>query len=155
MRFPIAAAFALASASSLSAQTTTATPADFTYATPLPGVWTYSAIAGGSEATFRDSGARPQLVLRCMRAARQVTVSKPASGDAPYLVVWTSSMSRSVPASFDPATARVSATLAAYDALLDAMVFSRGRIAVSMSGSAALVVPAWPEVTRVVEDCRA
>jgi len=45
--------------------------------------------------------------------------------------------------------------LPAYDGLLDAMSFSRGRIAVTVSGTPMLVVPAWPEVARVVEDCRA
>jgi hypothetical protein len=38
--------------------------------------------------------------------------------------------------------------------LLDAMVFSRGRFAISMPGSPALVVPAGTEVAHVVEDCR-
>ena len=49
---------------------------------------------------------------------------------------------------------RVAADLAANDALLDAMAISRGRIVVSMPGMAALVMPAWPEAARAVEDCR-
>jgi hypothetical protein len=69
--------------------------------------------------------------------------------------VWTSSNSLSIPASFDPLTNRISASLPAYDGLLDAMSFSRGRISVTVSGTPMLVVPAWPELARVVEDCRA
>jgi hypothetical protein len=40
------------------------------------------------------------------------------------------------------------------DALLDSIAFSRGRFAVSASGTPALVLPAGPEIGRVVEDCR-
>jgi hypothetical protein len=48
----------------------------------------------------------------------------------------------------------VSAELGAYDPLLDAIASSRGRIGISTSGLAALVVPPWSEVGRVIEDCR-
>ena len=41
------------------------------------------------------------------------------------------------------------------DPVLDAMVFSRGRFAVEAPGTPLLVVPAWPEPARVIEDCRA
>jgi hypothetical protein len=70
------------------------------------------------------------------------------------LWVWTSSQVKSVPAAFDAASARVSAEMAPFDPLLDAIAFSRGRIGFSTSGLAAMVVPPWGEVGRVVEDCR-
>jgi hypothetical protein len=44
--------------------------------------------------------------------------------------------------------------LGARDALVDAIGFSRGRFVVEGGGLAALVVPAWPEILRVAEDCR-
>jgi hypothetical protein len=43
---------------------------------------------------------------------------------------------------------------AAGDGALDQIAFSRGRFAVEAPGLASLIVPAWPEVTRVIEDCR-
>ena len=46
------------------------------------------------------------------------------------------------------------AELAASDPLLDAIAFSRGRFAVDVPGTAPVYVPAYPEITRVVEDCR-
>lgn len=49
---------------------------------------------------------------------------------------------------------RLVAQLTADDPLLDAMAFSRGRFAVQVAGRAPLVIPAWPELARVVEDCR-
>ena len=154
MKFAIAAAFAALSASSLPAQTAPpAPPVDFTYAIPLVGSWTYAGAVG--EATFLNSSAMPQLTVRCDRAARRVILSKPGTGAAPFLNIWTSSAARDVPASFDPATKRITIQLGAYDPLLDALAFSRGRFAIVASGTPALVLPAWPEIARVVEDCRA
>jgi hypothetical protein len=148
---------ALLSASSLGAQTASTTSQTIApqFVTPLPGNWTYTSVPDGSEARFGDSSALPQLILQCARSTRRITIAKPATGAAPFMVVWTSSISRSIPASFDPLTKRISVSLPAYDALLDAMTFSRGRIAVTVSGTPTLVVPPWPEVARVVEDCRA
>jgi hypothetical protein len=34
------------------------------------------------------------------------------------------------------------------------MAFSRGRFAIETAGLPTLYVPSWPEVSRVVEDCR-
>ena len=155
MRGTIAAAFALTAASSLHAQAAAPTPAvDFSIATPLSGSWTYAATADGSEATFLDSNARPQLIFHCTRLSRQVTIAKPATTAAPLLSLWTTSQARNLPASFNPATYRLSAAVPAFDPLLDAIAFSRGRFAVSVSGTTALVVPAWEEPARVIEDCR-
>src|SRR3954471_9525537 len=100
MKVSIAVALAaLAAPSPLIAQTTSVDPS---YAVPLPGGWSYAAAPDGSEAIYRDASARPQLVLHCTRATRQVRISKPATGAAPFMIIWTSSMTRSVPASFDP-----------------------------------------------------
>jgi hypothetical protein len=149
MSVRFAAALALAAVSPLHAQATMAT------ATPLPGNWSFTATAGGSEATFSDTSGRAQLTLRCTRATRRVTVSKPASAGASALAFWTSSLTRNVAAAFDPATGRISAELTMMDPLLDAMVMSRGRFAVTVAGTPSLVLPPWPEIARVVEDCRA
>ena len=76
---------------------------------------------------------------------------KPAA--APTLTVWTSALSRTLPARF-LGTKELVADLTATDPLLDAMAFSRGRFATAASGAPMLTVPSAPEVTRVVEDCR-
>jgi hypothetical protein len=149
----IAAALALLASSSLAAQGAPVAT-DLSYAQPIAGTWTYAASAGGSEATFANASAQPQLTIRCTRSVRQITISKAASAAAPFLWVWTSSQSRNLPASYDAASARVGAQLAAFDPLLDAMAASRGRIGFATSGLAALVVPPWGEVGRVIEDCR-
>jgi len=151
MRLPIAAALALIAASSLDAQTAMQ---DLGTATPVAGTWTYSSTSEGSEASFVNASALPQLVIRCVAATRRIGISKPASAAAPFLNVWTSAQTRALPASFNPTTQRLSAEVAGYDPLLDAIAFSRGRFGVSVVGQPALVLPAWAEPARVIEDCR-
>jgi hypothetical protein len=153
MKLPLLAALALIAPSALHAQAAPAV-ADLTTAMPAPGNWTYGPVTGGTEAIYSDNSGRPQLWLHCTRATRQVTVSKPAAAAAPSISIWTSTMVRAVPASFKPATGRLNIEIASYDPLLDAMAFSRGRIGFSVGSQAALVVPPWEEVARVVEDCR-
>jgi hypothetical protein len=148
MRFVIAAALALTSASPLAAQ-------DVGTAVPIAGSWSYAATGGGSEARFADGSGNPQLWMHCTRATRRVTIAKTASAAAPVLNVWTSSLTRSVPASFNPATARLTIELAPFDPLLDAIATSRGRVGFSAGTQPALVVPPWAEASRVIEDCRA
>jgi hypothetical protein len=151
MRFPIVAALALIAPTSLLAQ---AIP-DLSTATPIAGNWTYAATADGSEARFVNASAIPQLFVHCTRATRRVSIAKPASAAAPFLNVWTSSLTRSVASSFNPATGRLTIDLAATDPLLDAIASSRGRVGFAVAGQPPLVVPVWAEAARVVEDCRA
>lgn len=157
MKVFIPAALALVAASSLHAQAAP-TPAPVTVPTldlgtaaPVEGNWVYST----SEATFRNASALPQLTIQCTVASRQVTISKPASGTAPFLGIWTSAETRNLPASYNPATGRLSTTVSAYEPFLDKIAFSRGRFGVIVAGQPALVIPAWAEVGRVIEDCRA
>jgi len=129
--------------------------ADYSLAQPVAGAWSYSVIAGGSEARFTGATGVVQLALRCVTAARRVTISKAAPAPAPSLFVWTSGAKRTFTApGFDAAAGRLNVQLAANDPLLDAMAFSRGRLAVGAGAGPALVVPSWPELDRVVEDCR-
>jgi hypothetical protein len=148
MRFAIAAAFALAAASSSHAQ-------DLNTATPIAGNWSYAATTDGSEAVFANAAGNPQLWVHCTRATRRVSIAKPATGAAAFINVWTSSQTQSLASSFNPATGRLTIDVAATDPLLDAIVSSRGRIGFTVTGQPPLVVPAWAEAARVIEDCRA
>ena len=151
MRALFAAALALLVSAALHAQTAIA---DLGTATPIAGTWNYTAGATASEASFLNQSALPQLTIRCTKATRRVTILKPATGAAATMTLWTSSAVRAVPASFNPLTNRISIELVSNDPLLDALAFSRGRIGVTVAGGPSLVVPAWPEVAHVVEDCR-
>lgn len=48
----------------------------------------------------------------------------------------------------------VSASLAPRDPILDAIAYSRGRFMLELPGNPPLYLPSWPELTRVIEDCR-
>ena len=150
--FALAAASALPWVPSASAQV----PAQIEIETvqPISGDWTYRAIAGGSEADFIDASAVVRLQIKCTRSNRLVSIIRtgvPAA--APTLSIWTTALSRTVPARF-LATKELVADLASTDPLLDSIAFSRGRFATAASGAPMVAVPSAPETTRVIEDCR-
>ena len=128
---------------------------DFSNSPMTPGDWTYRAVAGGSEASFVDRGGHARMIVTCGKVTRLVTLSRISTAPASSLSFWTTSTPRDLPARFDVNAQRVIAQVGAQDPLLDAIVFSRGRFAVSMPGSPALVLPVGTEVDHVVEDCRA
>src|SRR5258705_13416489 len=111
MKVFIAAAFALAAASSLPAQTTVQTAApppatpDFTYAIPIAGSWTFAPAPDGSAATFLNASAMPQLTVRCVRSTRRGGILKPGGVAGPVFHVWASTERRRGPGGFGPAAA--------------------------------------------------
>jgi hypothetical protein len=71
------------------------------------------------------------------------------------MTVRTSAGTRSLPLSLQAEPrAYVWSALPATDRLLDQIAFSRGRFTVEVPGTQMLVIPAWAEPARVVEDCR-
>jgi len=148
MKLQIAAALALFITASAIAQ-------GVSTATPIAGDWSYAPAADGSEAAFANGSGSQQLFVHCTRATRRVTIARPAAVAATSMRVWTSSLERSVPSSFNPATGRLTIDLANFDPLLDAIVSSRGRVAFTVGTQPSLVVPPWAELARVIEDCRA
>ena len=153
LRPMLAALIALAPAPAIAAQAV-APAVDFSTARIAPGSWTYQATSAGSAARFVDSTGTARLVLECTRATRRVTVSRTSATPAPSIFLWTSSAARSLPVRFEANAMRVTAQLPAFDNLLDGIAFSRGRIAVATTVPEVLVVPAWPEPARTIEDCR-
>ena len=163
MRFAVAAAFAL-NPTPPSAVQTSVTPAsalpatenvDLVSLTPMSGTWNYESSADGSAATFSNQSGFIQVWIHCSRATRHVIIARPAAAAAPFVSVSSSSLTRNVPASFNSETGRLTIDLAPYDPLLDAIATSRGRISFGVQGQTQLVVPAWAEPGRVIEDCRA
>ena len=128
---------------------------DFSYWPVSPGRWTYRAVTGGSEAAFVDGAGATRMVIACGKLTRLVTLSRISAAPASSLSFWTSSDSRNLASRFDQPSGRIIAQVGGMDPLLDAIAFSRGRFAVSMPGSPALVLPAGIEIAHVVEDCRA
>jgi hypothetical protein len=119
-----------------------------------PGDWRYGPVAGGSAARFGDTASEPRFALTCSGPSRiELVRYGPFSADAP-MTVRTESATRTLAGV--PATDRgaLRAVISASDPLLDAMAFSKGRFAIEAGSAPPLYLPSWPEVTRVIEDCR-
>src|SRR3954452_21845266 len=115
MKYPyLAAALTLALSPSLHAHTAAPAPTaalsakpavtDYSTATALGGDKAYASTADGSEATFANASAQPQVTLRCTRLSRRVSILKLASGAAQFMTIWTSTQTKNAPASFNPTT---------------------------------------------------
>ncbi len=115
-----------------------------------PGYWDYRRSSGVSTATYgtEDPGL---VVLWCPApGTMRLMVTGAVPGPA---TIRTTAITRTL-ALRDVGTGGIGAVLAATDPLLDAIGFSRGRFVVEQPGRPPLVLPAWAEVERVVEDCR-
>lgn len=119
-----------------------------------PGTWTYRRDDRGSVAMFGQPGADALAVLRCDLSNRRLFLSRAGAAAEPFTVRTTSATRLLQTGATGGEPAYVAAVLPATDPLLDAIAFSRGRFALEQAGVAPLVLPAWAEVGRVIEDCR-
>lgn len=103
-----------------------------------------------------------QLTIRCEMGSHSLTVSRAGSsspdqivgqmtihtsfGDVQWPVVAGQAPGASTPYALS--------TRAAVDGTFDKMAYSRGRFAIEAPGTQPISVPAWAEVSRVIEDCR-
>jgi hypothetical protein len=125
-------------------------PADWRDRPYTPGDWSYARSGALSEARYGEAGALPRLALTCDPRSGQVRLTWPGMSGG-TLVVRTSDGDASLQAG--SSDAGLQAVLPARDPLLDRMAFSRGRFLLQANGQE-LVVPSWPEISRVIEDCR-
>lgn len=133
-----------------------APPADWRDAPITPGNWSYESGAGGSAAQFGSDAAAPLVSLRCEQTAGRIALHRAGAAPGPLpLTITTSTLTRAFTATPEAGgTPQLSLAFAPRDAVLDAMAFSRGRFVIEVAGLPTLYLPAWPEVGRVIEDCR-
>jgi len=125
---------------------------DWHDAPATPGNWHWSMEGGQSVARFAEGA----LVLSCSRAEGTITLLRAGfgQGQVPMTIMTDDGahpLSGTPQAGPPPA---IAVAFSARDPLLDAMGFSRGRFAVEVAGLPTIYVPSWPEVSRVIEDCR-
>lgn len=117
-----------------------------------PGDWTWGMEGNRSVARFANG----VLALSCDPTARTVTLLRQGTGrgavPVTIRVVDSAHSMNGTPVAGPPPA--IAVTFRATDSTLDAMAFSRGRFAVETAGLPTLYVPSWPEVSRVIEDCR-
>lgn len=133
-----------------------AAPADWRDAAQTAGTWRWALEGGNSAASFGVAGFTPVVLMVCERAKARVILmrSGAASAAVPMAVRTTTTMR---PLASDPAISPpgwLALALPARDPLLDGIAFSRGRFAFEAAGLETLYLPAWPELSRVIEDCR-
>jgi len=128
-----------------------ATVADWANAPLTPGGWVYHRTASNarSRATFGPRGA-PLFEIACTNQGNIALFRHGATAGA--ITVRTSATLKQMTG--NALAAGLSVAVPEDDAILDAMAFSRGRYAIEAPRVATIIVPAWPELARVVEDCR-
>lgn len=120
-----------------------------------PGTWRYQGQSARTEAVFVGSNDAPLMRLRCVAESgrKGMVLSLPESGAArPLVTIRTQKATKTWEA--QPAGRETLLALDARDPVLDAMAFARGRFAIEAAGLPPLYLPSWPEVSRVIEDCR-
>ncbi len=132
------------------------TPSGWLDAPLTPGDWQYVSSGTATRAVFGEANRDASFIIACEPANRQVKLWRAGTNPrATSMHVTSTEADRTLPAgAVTGANDFTVATLQPYDPILDAMIFSRGRIAVQVPGLAALYLPSWPEIARVVEDCR-
>lgn len=121
-----------------------------------PGDWTYRPEQGGSAILYGEPASDAVFVMRCDRSQRTVYLDRAgeSSGERP-MRIRTETMDSTLSARpIGEQLPYMRASVPASSSLLEAMAFSKGRFAVNVEGLPPLYLPAWPEVTRVIEDCR-
>lgn len=125
-------------------------PADWRDRALTSGDWSYRRTATGGEALYGNDPAAPRLALRCVRASGQVLLAWPGVATATLAIRTTETAATRTG---QLTTTELQLAFPARDPLLDQMAFSRGRFMLT-AGTATLILPSWPEIARVIEDCR-
>ena len=125
------------------------------------GDWSYQRTAAGSIARFGQRGEPPLLTFRCDLATKRIFVGRatslpPAQISGQMRIHTTYSVTDWPVADGQSVNmaGQVVAVRTAGDGTFDHISFSRGRIGVEAPGARQIAVPRWPEMSRVIEDCR-
>ncbi len=113
-------------------------------------------VGGRSTATFSGTSGAAMVTLSCDRAQGRVLLARTGAAATALPLALSTTFTRR-PLLSDPsfpANGWLVVPIAASDTLLDAIAFSRGRFALETAGQETLYLPSWPEISRVVEDCR-
>ncbi len=131
-------------------------PADWRDAPQTAGNWSWGMVGGRSTATYTGANGAALVTLSCESPRGRVLLSRSgaAATAMPLTVVTTSTRRPLLSDPAFPANGWLVVSISAADKLLDAIAFSRGRFALEAAGQDTLYLPSWPEISRVVEDCR-
>ena len=118
------------------------------------GDWVYRQDERGSIALFGPMNADALVTLRCDRTRQRIYLARAGSGAGRIVIRSSSTLKEFAGSQTGGAVPYIATEIMPRDPILDAMIFSRGRIAVEVSGQTPLAIPSWAEIGRVIEDCR-
>jgi hypothetical protein len=132
-------------------------PENWTAQLATPGNWFYAQIGNFTYASFGNAATEPLFSMRCDPAKDEVSLGMVSdAGEARPMRFLTETTSELVTG--EPRQGSVETLLAvdlkSDDPLLDAIALSKGKFAVQAAGEETLYIPAWTEISRVIEDCR-
>ena len=158
------AAAVISTASTAQAPATSASPApvviqtqDDTYldAAQSEGDWVYSDEGSERFAAFITPPDAMVFAMVCDNGEIEILRGTASEGSTMRVMsVTTETVTRQLQAQEVPNRPMVTTTLDARDPLFDAMAITKGRFAVEVEGEDTLYLPAWAEVSRIIEDCR-
>ncbi len=128
----------------------------FLDAPQTPGNWRYIVERNETFALFGSSVQNAQAIIRCDLETRQVGIGRfgLAASAAAMRIRSETRAKEDMATTRDSGQPLVAFEMNANDPVLDAMALSKGRFAIETAGMPTLYLPAWAEVTRVIEDCR-
>lgn len=123
-----------------------------------PGDWVYRRDERGSIALFGVPGADALVTLRCDTVRKRVYLARAdtaGSGSATFKLRSSSTLKEFTAKTTGGPLPYLAAEIMPNDPILDAITYTRGRIALETTAQNAIAIPSWSEIARVVEDCRA
>lgn len=132
-------------------------PADWTDWPLAQGRWDYRRDARGSLALYGVPGRDALITLRCDIQRGRLYLSRAKENAAPAgpLTLRSSAALKTFAAQVvSDNAAYIAAEIRPGDDILDAVAYTRGRIAIETSGQQSIAIPVWSELPRVIEDCR-
>ncbi|WP_299321379.1 hypothetical protein [Parasphingopyxis sp.] len=122
-----------------------------------PGTWVYRDDERGSLALYGEPDADAVFLVRCDMGTRRIYFSMAGAmngGSGTMAFQATHGDTSYAAQNGSGAQPYIVAATNASDDYLDKIAFSRGRIAITVTGQPVVTVPNWPQMTRVFEDCR-
>jgi len=120
------------------------------------GDWSYGSEQAETFATFGRNSERWHFMVRCDLRSKKIGFARQADepAEAPMRIRTETAERLLMLTPLGNSRPLLVVELPANDRLLDAIALSRGRFAVETGGMETLYLPAWTEVSRVIEDCR-
>ncbi|MEP5938605.1 MAG: hypothetical protein ABJ239_09785 [Erythrobacter sp.] len=121
-----------------------------------PGTWLYEAERNETFALFGIDMENPVAIIRCDLTSKKIGIGRfGSSAQSAVMRLQAETRARAFDAIQRSSSGPLVTTeLDARDPILDAIAITKGRFAMEVEGMPTAYLPAWAEISRVIEDCR-